>query len=119
MNKQKVYEMAVKQWGKPMQIIMALEEMSELTKELTKNLRGKENIIQVCEEIADVEIMLEQLKVIFDKKQWKDGTTVEIAKQTKLARLAGMVQRDDSAKDVVNRLTGEDMPEYKKRGGFG
>jgi len=98
-----IYKKAVKQWGKPMQIIMALEEMSELTKELTKNLRGKDNTIQVCEEIADVEIMLEQLKVIFDNKQWKDGTTVEIAKREKLKRLADMVQRNVNAKDVVNQ----------------
>jgi len=105
MNPKEIYEKALKQWGKPMQVVMAIEEMSELTKELTKNLRGKENIIQVCEEIADVEIMLEQLKVIFDTVQWKDGKTVELAKETKLKRLEGMVQRNDSAKDVVNRKT--------------
>ena len=42
---------------------MVIEEMSELTKEILKNIsRGKNNIPAIIEETADVEIMLEQLK---------------------------------------------------------
>lgn len=33
--------------------------------ELSKNLRGQDNAAHIAEEIADVEIMLEQLKLMF------------------------------------------------------
>lgn len=55
---------------------MAIEEMSELTKELTKAIRGQEYKEAIAEEIADVRIMLEQLELIFDCKKnvnaWKN-----------------------------------------------
>ncbi len=56
---------AVEQYGKQPQIIMAMEEMSELIQSLSKSIRGKENVDNIAEEIADVEIMLMQLKMIF------------------------------------------------------
>ena len=51
--------------GARMEVDVAIEEMSELTKELCKHRRGEKNILHIAEEIADVEIMLEQLKMIF------------------------------------------------------
>lgn len=51
--------------GGRMEVDVAIEEMSELTKELIKNRRGKQNVPQIAEEIAHVEIMMEQLKMIF------------------------------------------------------
>ena len=48
------------------QLFVAIEEMSELQKELCKFLRGKGKINNICEEIADVYIMLEQLKLYFE-----------------------------------------------------
>lgn len=57
---------AIQKWGKTAQILVLLEEMSELQKELLKNInRGKENLDAVIDEIADVEIMLEQVKYIY------------------------------------------------------
>lgn len=74
MNEKEIYKKALKKWGE-MQIIMVFEEMAELQKELSKNLRGKDNIDSITEEIADVEIMLEQMKLLFeiedDVKMWK------------------------------------------------
>lgn len=43
----------------------SMEEMSELQKELCKYLRGKYSPANIAEEIADVEIMLEQMKMLF------------------------------------------------------
>ena len=43
------------------QIIVAIEELSELQKELTKSLRDKIDKEHLTEEIADVKIMLEQV----------------------------------------------------------
>ena len=50
--------------GCMMQMIVAMEEMSELTKELSKSIRGYENRDAIIEEIADVYIMLMQLEII-------------------------------------------------------
>ena len=49
-----------------LQITVAIEELSELTKELCKKQRGKDNVNLILEEIADVFIMLEQLKLLFN-----------------------------------------------------
>ena len=51
--------------GNSLQVDVAIEEMSELTKELIKHRRGQKNILHIAEEIAHVEIMMEQLKMIF------------------------------------------------------
>lgn len=63
-----LYNQAVNTFGTPAQIIIAMEECSELIKELSKVLRGKCNVDNVSEEIADVQIMLEQLKIIFNNE---------------------------------------------------
>ncbi len=58
---------AVAKWGKHAQLLMVLEEMSELQKEILKNInRNKDNVDAIIDETADVEIMLEQLKHIYD-----------------------------------------------------
>lgn len=65
-----IYERAVKVWGKDAQMLQVIEEMSELTKELLKNVnRKKNNISEIIEETADVEIMLEQLKCCYNIAQ--------------------------------------------------
>ena len=56
---------AIKTYGNDAQKKTALEEMSELQKEICKNWRGKDNYDEIAEEIADVEIMLDQLKMIY------------------------------------------------------
>lgn len=58
-----MYEELIAKCGADVQIIKAVEEMAELSKELI-NLILKNDDSGVAEEIADVEIMLEQLKEI-------------------------------------------------------
>lgn len=60
-----VLRRALDTYGSTLQIVMVFEEMSELQKELCKYLRGKYSPASVAEEIADVEIMLEQMKMLF------------------------------------------------------
>ena len=79
-----VYEKALNKWGKDLQLIMGIEEMAELTKALIKDIRGKPNYDNILEEIADVEIMLTQLKCIY-------GDITDI-KRKKLTRLAKMLE---------------------------
>lgn len=75
------YKKLIEKFGAKSQIIVAIEELSELQKELCKYLRDKTNIRNISEEMADVEIMLEQLKLIFENE-----TPVSIEKNYKLAR---------------------------------
>lgn len=50
------------------QKLMAIEEMSELMKEICKDFRGNTNKDAIKEEIADVLVMIEQLRIIYDIK---------------------------------------------------
>ena len=63
-NETEVLQRALDTYGSSMQIVVMMEEMSELQKELCKNLRGRGSIEHIAEEIADVEIMLEQMKML-------------------------------------------------------
>lgn len=60
-----IYAEAVDRWGIGAQSMMAIEEMSELTKEICKISRGKADLESLADEIADVTIMLEQLRMIY------------------------------------------------------
>jgi hypothetical protein len=65
-EREKVYAAALEKWGEGMQGLVAIEELSELQKEICKRFRGADNIDAIAEEIADVTIMLEQLRFILD-----------------------------------------------------
>lgn len=69
-NEEELYKRAIKVWGKEPQMLQVIEEMSELIKEILKNVnRKKDNLPEIIEETADVEIMLGQLKCCYDIKQ--------------------------------------------------
>ena len=78
-DKEKLYKSVILNFGETTQLIVAMEECGELIQAISKKLRGIENNIE--EEIADVEIMLEQLKIIADNK------AIEEMKESKLRRL--------------------------------
>ena len=63
-----VFTKAIETYGEVSQMHMLLEEMSELAKEICKSMRysKKQYKHKVAEECADVEIMLEQIKMVFD-----------------------------------------------------
>ena len=63
-----VLKAAIAHYGEQMQVVVAIEELSELQKELTKLLRGQADERHINEEMADVEIMLEQLKLMFGNR---------------------------------------------------
>jgi NTP pyrophosphatase (non-canonical NTP hydrolase) len=82
MEHEGLYRRAIHKWGVPAQVNMVFEEIAELQKELCKVFRGKSDKNNIASEIADVEIMLDQLKVIFDIKG-----EVGVSKAFKLERL--------------------------------
>ena len=66
-NEEELYKRALKVWGKEPQMLQVIEEMSELIKEILKNVnRKKDNVAEIIEETADVEIMLGQLKCCYN-----------------------------------------------------
>jgi len=82
-------EKTINAWGAKAQTLMVLEEMAELQKEILKNInRDKDNITEIIDEVADVEIMLEQLKYIYKiEKQVAERIPVKLEKVAK--RLEG------------------------------
>ena len=64
-----ILEKAIETYGKDMQLTVAVEEFSELIKEICKHKRGNDNRDAIIEEIVDCLIMMEQLKIIFDIKE--------------------------------------------------
>ena len=75
-SEEELYKAAVQKFGERAQILVAIEEMSELTKALLKYIRHEDfnqgdydDIVEsIAEERADVSIMLNQLAVIFGTK---------------------------------------------------
>ena len=63
-----LYSKMLHYYGSSHQMIVAIEEMAELQKEVTKFIRGDIRFDEICEEIADVEIMIEQLRFILNTK---------------------------------------------------
>lgn len=62
-----VLKKAIELKGKEHQQLVAIEEMSELTKEIVKKFRNKNATnIHLYEEIGDVLIMLKQLIIMYD-----------------------------------------------------
>lgn len=83
-----ILKKAIETYGNDSQIDKAIEEMSELIKALLKLRHVERNcdieIVRdaVAEEMADVQIMLEQLDMIFQNRK-----RVEHYRKEKLARL--------------------------------
>ena len=81
MDREAVLRKAIDTYGEESQMKMMIEEMSELTKELCKRFRGEGNTVHILEEMADVQIMLDQMKMIFG-----DTSEMEKAKVERLER---------------------------------
>jgi NTP pyrophosphatase (non-canonical NTP hydrolase) len=54
----------IDKFGETNQLIIAMEECSELIKEVSKYIRTKDNKEHLTEELADVCIMIEQIRLI-------------------------------------------------------
>ena len=94
-----IYKKAIKLWGIDSQMMMVVEEASELIKAICKLRRTgvtAETVNGIAEEIADMEIMLEQLKIMFylseGVNEWKNY---------KIGRLSQMIEE---AENSANKL---------------
>jgi len=88
MNQEKLYREAIKKWGVIAQTNMLIEECAELIVALAKSTRfhNGSTIPEIIEEMVDVEIMLEQFKIIVNDPDMS-YSLFDIIKKRKLKRL--------------------------------
>ena len=110
---------AIQHFGETAQIDMAVEEMAELTKVICKVKRAQAGaemgaaVENVVEEIADVQIMLDQLRLIFarstdeveEDKLRRLLARINSWKESKLRRW--MCEQEREAADEVLRIAKE------------
>lgn len=65
MEQIQILQAAIENFGVRSRIIMAIEEMAELTNAFAKFERGRVELQDIVTEIADVTIMMEQLRLIY------------------------------------------------------
>lgn len=109
-------------------LVMSMEEISELIEVITMNTR-KSNYLHTAEEIVDVKIMVEYMKIIFSikeddmkyKEKKKKGTPVDYITTlcncqkdiSKFLRRSNMRKRCEKTIPVLNYVT-EDLIGYYK-----
>lgn len=94
MNYQEVtdtYKQAIDTYGVRAQKLMAIEEMSELTKEICKDFRGKLDREHLIEEMADVLIMLDQMLLLYKIS----GEEVGLMRIKKVERLKERLEKQN------------------------
>ena len=89
MEKAEIYKKAWEKWPQ-LQWLMVIEECAELQKEVVKIARKGENHVtmgRLAEEVADVELMLEQVRA----RSAQLNTLIDEIKELKLKRLEKML----------------------------
>ena len=77
---------AVRTFGENAQCIKAMEECGELVHALARKVLDQDpDLDNICEEIADVEILMEQMRVVFG------DAFIDKWKEKKLKKLEGVV----------------------------
>lgn len=89
MKRNEILEAAVEKWGIESQMFMAIEEMAELTKALSKYYRkpASNESKNILEEIADVRIMMDQMIIIFERDYHDSVENIETVKLERLEKL--------------------------------
>lgn len=88
------YKQAIDTYGVRAQKLMAIEEMSELTKEICKDFRGKLNREHLIEEMTDVLITMDQMMIMYE-------ISVNEIKQMREGKLERLKERMDKANDEI------------------
>ena len=92
-----ILEKAIKHYGNENQMMQTMEELSELSVAISKCLRYKDDIEarnNLVEEIADVLIMIDQLKIIMNIKDYE----IDCYRKYKLERLERRINNERGIK---------------------
>lgn len=96
-EKSELYKELAEHYGEKHQCMLCIEEMSELIKEIVKFERKHNNYNEIAEEVADVQIMIEQVIAIYgineEVERWKEKKL----KRTE-ARLAWDITKENKIK---------------------
>lgn len=96
---------AIRHYGVNNQLIVSLEELAELQKEICKFLRGENNRDHLIEELVDTQIMIEQLIEIFEISR----DEIFVNRMRKLKRLEGRIENErkkyKTNEEIVRRLS--------------
>jgi len=92
MKEKEILQQVMSKWGKQEQLFMLIEESAELISAINRYVRRRDNsFLELLEEMADVEILLEQVKMLLciglDKYQFTK------IKRAKLRRLGKRLQK--------------------------
>ena len=101
MNEENLYRRAIKLWGEEAQINMVADECAQLIKAIMKMKRTgdvKKQLHNFIEEVVDVEIMIEQMKILLEDS--------EIYFDTRERKIYGLKFKLDEGESVVNALYG-------------
>lgn len=89
-EQQRTIHRVISTFGERNQKMQTLEELMELQSALFENVhRGTDNRENIVEEVADVEVMLAQVKEIFNIKQEE----IQTVQDNKLARLEHTIDK--------------------------
>lgn len=100
-KRNEVYLKAIKKWGAKAQLEMAQEEATELALSIRKEIRrnDEESFGNLVEEIADMEIMIEQINLMYNDLGFRQ--MVDSQKAFKISRLLKRLD-EDSFESLVN-----------------
>lgn len=88
MTNKEIYQRVADKHGVDAQLTVVIEELSELIKEICKDKRDLGSVDHIAEEVADVEIMCEQVRFIYGIDD-----RVDAWKDYKLRRLEGKLEQ--------------------------
>ena len=94
------FRKAVIVWGRPAQLGMVVEECAELISDINRYGRGRITDDKLMEEVVDVQIMIEQMRIIMD-----DQSKWERMWSHKIGRLKGKVLESINKRRKFKTLT--------------
>ncbi len=97
MPDEEILKKAIEAWGPEAQEDASIEEMAELIKALLKYRRERTDPSHVQEEIVDVQIVLDQLKILF----FDSDVEYDELKQKKLAQLSKLIRKESIRKEAA------------------
>jgi len=100
MEKVKLYERAVAAWGQDMQLCQLQEECGEMVAAISHFRRRKKDAGAMMNEAVDVEIMLEQFRMIVGDRMC---AIMDKAKERKLKYLEQLLDSHDEAQDSAKQ----------------
>jgi hypothetical protein len=105
----KILHRAIATFGRSNQKMQTLEELMELQRAIFENVhRGTDNKKEIIEEVADVEIMLAQVKMIYDI----DQKEIEKIQDYKVGRLDHTIDKYLAKQAANNEQVEKQTPDF-------